>query len=216
MQDPLYNQPEHGSQIGPQKDLRPRNWVLGEGAGVARNGQRMDRGPLRLDSRAGTGRRKGRRGGSAAPGGSGCREPCSGDVCVGEYGLRKRSFTAGLDRQFRTIGTKGLQYLSDDLTGTLTLLGVRECHFAGANLPAVGSALRGIGAEGADRSGTPLVEKALVLNGNGSYGRPRTSPMAATVLWVAPAPKVRHVWWIRPCQRSIATRGRVERVKGIV
>jgi hypothetical protein len=106
--------------------------------------------------------------------------------------------------------------LSDDLTGTLPLLGVRKCCFTGADLPAVGSVLRGFGAEGADRSGTPLVEKAPALNGNGSYGRPRRPPMAATAPWVALAPKVWRVWWLRPCQRSTATRGRAGRVKGVV
>jgi hypothetical protein len=104
--------------------------------------------------------------------------------------------------------------LNDGLTGTL--LGVRECYFAGADLPAVGSALRGFDAECADRSGTPLVEKAPAPNGDGSYGRPRRPPMAATAPWVAPAPKVRRVWWTRPCQRGTATHRRAGRVKGVV
>jgi hypothetical protein len=66
----------------------------------------------------------------------------------------------------------------------------------------VGSALRGFGAEGADRPGISLVERAPVLNGKGSNGRPRRPPMAATAPWVASAPKVRHVWWPWPRQTS--------------
>jgi hypothetical protein len=80
--------------------------------------------------------------------------------------------------------------LDDDLTGTLTLLEARECCFAGADLPAVGSALRGFSAEGADRSGTLLVEKAPALDGDGSYGTPRRPPAAAPPPWVASTPKV--------------------------
>jgi hypothetical protein len=69
-------------------------------------------------------------------------------------------------------------------------------------LPAVGSALWGFGAEGADRSGPLLVEKAQVLNGKGSYGRPWRPPVAATAPWVASVPEVRRVWWPRSRQRS--------------
>jgi hypothetical protein len=75
---------------------------------------------------------------------------------------------------------RGLGALDDDLTGTLTLLEARECCFTGDDLHAVGSALRGFGAEGADRSGTPFVEKAPALDGDGSCGTPRRPPMAAT------------------------------------
>jgi hypothetical protein len=106
--------------------------------------------------------------------------------------------------------------LNDGLTGMLTLLGARECCFTGIDLPAVGSALRGFGAEGADRSGTPLVEKALAPNRDESYGRPRRHSMATTTPWVALAPKVRRVWWTRSCQRGTATRRRAGRVKGDV
>jgi hypothetical protein len=70
--------------------------------------------------------------------------------------------------------------LDDDLTGTLTLLEARECCSAGADLPTVGSALRGFGTEGADRSGTPLIKKAPAMDGNRSHGRLRRPPMAAT------------------------------------
>jgi hypothetical protein len=45
-------------------------------------------------------------------------------------------------------------------------------------LPAVGSALRGFGAESADRPGVPLIEKAPVLYGKGAYGRLGSLPMA--------------------------------------
>jgi hypothetical protein len=82
-------------------------------------------------------------------------------------------------------------------------------------LPTVGSALRGFGAEGADRSGISLVEKAPVLNGKGSYGRPRRPPMATSVVdrfgaegtarVVAPASSEGH-----------ATCKRARRVKGVV
>jgi hypothetical protein len=48
---------------------------------------------------------------------------------VGEYGLRKRSVTAGLDRQLRAMYMKGLGVLNDDLMGMLTLLEACECCF---------------------------------------------------------------------------------------
>jgi hypothetical protein len=78
--------------------------------------------------------------------------------------------------------------------GTLTLLESCECCFTGADLPTVHSAPRGFGAEGADRSGTPLVDMALALDRGGSYGTPQKPPMAATASWVASALKVRRVW----------------------
>jgi hypothetical protein len=111
---------------------------------------------------------------------------------------------------------RGFSVLDDDLTGTLTLLEARECYFAGADLPAVGSALRGFGAEGADRSGTLLVEKAPALDGDGSYRTPWRPPAAATPPWVASTPKVRRMWWPRPRQRSTTTRRRTGCVKGVV
>jgi hypothetical protein len=111
---------------------------------------------------------------------------------------------------------RGFGMLNDDLTGTLTLLEARECCFAGADLPAVGSASRGFSAEGADQSGAPLVDKAPALDGDGSYGTSRRPPMVSTVPWVASAPKVRCVWWPRPHQRSTATCRRAGRVKGAV
>jgi hypothetical protein len=43
----------------------------------------------------------------------------------------------------------------------LTLLEACECCFAGADLPTVGSELRGFDAECADRSGTPFLSRAL-------------------------------------------------------
>jgi hypothetical protein len=103
--------------------------------------------------------------------------------------------------------------LNDDLMGMLMLLEACECSFAGADLPVIGSELRGFGAEGADRSGTPLVKSALTPDGNESCGMPRRPSMAAVALWVVSAPKVRHVWWPWPCQRSSVTRKRTGRVK---
>jgi hypothetical protein len=122
-----------------------------------------------------------------------------------KYGLRKRSVTAGLDRQLRAMYTKWFCALNDDLMRTLTLLEACECCFVGADLPAIGSELRGFGAEGADRSGTPFVKSALAPDWNGSCGMLRRPPRDAMALWVASAPKVRRVWWPWPCQRSTAT-----------
>jgi hypothetical protein len=62
--------------------------------------------------------------------------------------------------------------LNDDLMRMLTLLEACECCFAGVDLLAIGSGLRGFGAEGADRSGTPFVKSARTLDGNGSRGMP--------------------------------------------
>jgi hypothetical protein len=91
--------------------------------------------------------------------------------------------------------TKRLYALNDDLMGMLTLLEACECCFAGDDLPAIGSGLRGFGAEGEDRSGTPLVKIAPTPDGNGSCGTPRRPSMAAMALWVVSAPKVRGVQW---------------------
>jgi hypothetical protein len=102
----------------------------------------------------------------------------------------------------------GLGALNDDLMGMLTLL---EACVAGADLPAIGSALRGFGTEGADRPGTPLVKSALTPDGDRSYGMPRRPSMTAMALCVTSAPKVRRVWWPWPCQRSTATRKRAGR-----
>jgi hypothetical protein len=57
------------------------------------------------------------------------------------------------------------------------LLEACECCFAGVDVPAIGSVLWGFDAEGADRSGTPLVKSAPTPNG--SHGTPRRPSMAA-------------------------------------
>jgi hypothetical protein len=132
---------------------------------------------------------------------------------VGEYDLRKRSVMADLDRQLRAMYTKWFCALKDDLMRMLTLLEACECCFAGADSPAIDSELRGFSAEGADRSGTLFVKSAPTPDGNGSCGMPRRPSMDAMVSWVASAPKVRHVWWPWPCQRSTATRKRAGCVK---
>jgi hypothetical protein len=60
---------------------------------------------------------------------------------VGEHGLRKRSLTVDWDRQLQTI-----------------------C----ADLPTVGSALRGFGAEGADQPGAALIEEGTDAGRDGA------------------------------------------------
>jgi hypothetical protein len=134
----------------------------------------------------------------------------------GEYGLRKHSVTAGLVHQLRTMYTKWFCALIDDLMGMLTLLEACECCFVGADLSAIDSELRGFGAEGLDQSGTPLVKRAPMPDGNGSCGMPRRPSMDAMALWNVSALKVWRVWWPWPCQRSTTTRKRVGRVKVVV
>jgi hypothetical protein len=112
--------------------------------------------------------------------------------------------------------TKWFCALNDDIMGMQTLLEACECCFAGDDLPAIDSELRGFGVEGADRSGTPLVKSALMPDGNGSCGIPLRPSMDAMALWVVSTPKVRRVWWPWPCQKSTATRKRAERVKVVV
>jgi hypothetical protein len=114
---------------------------------------------------------------------------------------------------FKPCIQRGFCELNDDLTGMLTLLEACECCFTGVDVPAIGSALRGFGAEGADRSGTPLVKSAPMSDRNVSRGTPRRPSMAAMALWTASVPKVRHMWWPRSCQRSSATCKRAGRVK---
>jgi hypothetical protein len=93
------------------------------------------------------------------------------------------SATTGLVCQLRAMNTKGLFCArNDDLMEMLMLLKACECCFAGADLLAIGSALQGFGAKGADRSGTSLVESAPTKDGNGSCGTPRRPTMAAAVL----------------------------------
>jgi hypothetical protein len=136
-------------------------------------------------------------------------------MLLGNMAFGSISSTVGLVRQFRTT-CMSFGMLDDNLTGTLTLLEAHECCFAGADLPTVDSTLRGFDTEGANRSGTPLIEKAPALDGDGSHGRPRRPPMAAAALWATLAPKVWRLWWPRSRQRSTTTRRRARRVKGVV
>jgi hypothetical protein len=70
--------------------------------------------------------------------------------------------TAGVDRQLRAMYTKWFCACSDDLMRMLTSLEACVCCFAGADLPAVGSELRGASAPKVRTGEKPRLSKGAL------------------------------------------------------
>jgi hypothetical protein len=99
------------------------------------------------------------------------------------------SWPAGI-ANFEPSIQRGFSRCNDDLMGSLTLLEAHEYCSQVLTCPRLLQHYRALAPKVQIDQEPPLVKKAPVLNVEGSHGKPRRPPMAATALWVASSPKV--------------------------